>query len=124
MKHLTATAQMTSDKATVSFKILFAVASLLFLSGCPPGMIAAQVISPVISGLSGLTDRDGLAPSKRSAGFKFKTSADTDKGISAYVNGDYATALRELTPLAEQGFAPCPVSSGCDVRVRRRCSRG
>ena len=87
-------------------------------------MIAAQVISPVISGLSGLTDRDGLAPSKRSAGFKFKTSADTDKGISAYVNGDYATALRELTPLAEQGFAPCPVSSGCDVRVRRRCSRG
>ena len=31
--------------------------------------------------------------------------ADFDKGFSAYEKGDYATALREWTPLAEQGYA-------------------
>ncbi|MEL0206452.1 MAG: tetratricopeptide repeat protein, partial [Alphaproteobacteria bacterium] len=29
--------------------------------------------------------------------------ADFDKGVSAFQRGDYATALREWTPLAEQG---------------------
>ena len=29
--------------------------------------------------------------------------ADLKKGVAAYEAGDYATALRELTPLAEQG---------------------
>ena len=32
-------------------------------------------------------------------------SADWDKGYTAYKSGDYATALREWTPLAEQGLA-------------------
>jgi len=32
-------------------------------------------------------------------------SADWDKGYTAYDNGDFATALREWTPLAEQGNA-------------------
>ena len=32
-------------------------------------------------------------------------SADFQKGLAAYQSGDYATALRELKPLAEQGFA-------------------
>ena len=32
-------------------------------------------------------------------------SADWEKGWIAYNSGDYATALRELTPLAEQGNA-------------------
>ena len=32
-------------------------------------------------------------------------SADWDKGVTAYQNGDYATALKEWTPLAEQGNA-------------------
>jgi uncharacterized protein len=32
-------------------------------------------------------------------------SADFEKGVSAYDVGDYATALREWTPLAEQGDA-------------------
>ena len=31
--------------------------------------------------------------------------ADFDKGFSAYQKGDYATALPEWTPLAEQGYA-------------------
>jgi hypothetical protein len=30
---------------------------------------------------------------------------DLQKGLDAYNNGDYATALRELRPLAEQGYA-------------------
>ena len=30
-------------------------------------------------------------------------SADFQKGLTAYKSGDYATALREWTPLAEQG---------------------
>ena len=32
-------------------------------------------------------------------------SADFQKGVAAYNSGDYATALREWTPLAEQGDA-------------------
>ena len=32
-------------------------------------------------------------------------SADFQKGAAAYESGDYATALREWTPLAEQGDA-------------------
>ena len=31
--------------------------------------------------------------------------ANFDKGMAAYKSGDYVTALREWTPLAEQGFA-------------------
>jgi len=31
--------------------------------------------------------------------------ADFQKGVAAYESGDYATALREWTPLAEQGNA-------------------
>ena len=31
--------------------------------------------------------------------------SDFDKGISAYESGDFATALRKWTPLAEQGHA-------------------
>ena len=32
-------------------------------------------------------------------------SADFQKGVTAYESGSYATALREWTPLAEQGNA-------------------
>jgi hypothetical protein len=32
-------------------------------------------------------------------------NADWDQGLTAYKSGDYATALREWTPLAEQGNA-------------------
>jgi uncharacterized protein len=32
-------------------------------------------------------------------------SADFQKGVDAFDRGDYATALKEWTPLAEQGFA-------------------
>ena len=32
-------------------------------------------------------------------------AADFQKGLTAYKSGDYATALREWTPLAEQGNA-------------------
>ncbi len=32
-------------------------------------------------------------------------SADFQKGVTAYQSGDYATALRELEPLAKQGNA-------------------
>ena len=32
-------------------------------------------------------------------------SADSQKGVAAYKSGDYATALREWTPLAKQGDA-------------------
>jgi TPR repeat protein len=31
-------------------------------------------------------------------------SADFQKGLTAYKSGDYATALREWEPLAEQGY--------------------
>ena len=32
-------------------------------------------------------------------------SADFQKGVAAYKSGDYASALREWEPLAEQGDA-------------------
>ena len=39
-------------------------------------------------------------------------SADFQKGMTAYKNGDYATALREWTPLAEQGDANAQFNLG------------
>ena len=39
-------------------------------------------------------------------------SADWDKGLTAYRSGDYATALREWTPLAEQGNADAQFNLG------------
>ena len=38
--------------------------------------------------------------------------ADFQKGFDAYQSGDYATALREWRPLAEQGFAPAQSNLG------------
>ena len=39
-------------------------------------------------------------------------SADFQKGLAAYDSGDYATALREWTPLAEQGNANAQFNLG------------
>ena len=39
-------------------------------------------------------------------------SADWDKGLTAYKSGDYATALREWTPLAKQGVARAQFALG------------
>jgi TPR repeat protein len=39
-------------------------------------------------------------------------SADFQKGLTAYDSGDYATALREWTPLAEQGDADAQYNLG------------
>ena len=39
-------------------------------------------------------------------------SADFQKGFDAYSRGDYATALKEFTPLAEQGNAPAQSNLG------------
>jgi len=40
------------------------------------------------------------------------SSADFQKGLDAYNRGDYATALREFTPLAEQGVARAQYNLG------------
>ena len=39
-------------------------------------------------------------------------SADFDKGLAAAQSGDYATALREWKPLAEQGYASAQLNLG------------
>ena len=39
-------------------------------------------------------------------------SADFQKGLTAYQSGDYATALREWRPLAEQGDEIAQTSVG------------
>ena len=39
-------------------------------------------------------------------------SADYQKGAAAFQSGDYATALREWTPLAEQGYATAQSNLG------------
>ena len=51
-------------------------------------------------------------------------SADFQKGLTAYKSGDFATALREWTPLAEQGNAAAQYNLGCDVRKRTRVPHG
>lgn len=38
--------------------------------------------------------------------------ADFDEGMAAYNRGDYATALQERRPLAEQGFAKAQSNLG------------
>ena len=47
-----------------------------------------------------------------SAGVSKSESADFKKGLTAYESGDYATALREWKPLAEQGHAPAQSGLG------------
>src|SRR2546430_1391330 len=46
------------------------------------------------------------------AWFAAPASADLDVGVAAYNRGDYATALRELKPLAEKGIAPAQFNLG------------
>ena len=41
-----------------------------------------------------------------------KSGGDYDKGLAAYQSGDYATALREWTPLAEQGHVDAQLNLG------------
>ena len=44
-------------------------------------------------------------------------SADFRKGVAAYNAGDYATALREWTPLAKQGYASAQHNLGQMYRM-------
>ena len=44
-------------------------------------------------------------------------SADWDKGLTAARSGDFATALREWTPLAEQGDAAAQFNLGILYRL-------
>ena len=46
-------------------------------------------------------------------------SADFQKGFTAAQSGDYATALREWTPLAEQGDADAQYNLGLMYENRR-----
>ena len=43
-------------------------------------------------------------------------SADFHKGLTAHESGDYATALREWEPLAEQGYASAQYNLGVMYR--------
>ena len=43
---------------------------------------------------------------------RMSASADFQKGVAAAKNGDYLTALREWTPLAEQGHASAQYNLG------------
>jgi len=45
------------------------------------------------------------------------SSADFQKGFAAYNSGDYATALRKWTPLAEQGDAAAQFNLGILYRL-------
>ena len=49
-------------------------------------------------------------------------SADFQKGLTAYKSGDYATALREWTPLAEQGNTAAQSNLGVMYDNRRGVS--
>ena len=47
-------------------------------------------------------------------------SADFQKGVAAYESGDFATALREWTPLAEQGDAAAQFNQGVGIEATGR----
>jgi len=51
-------------------------------------------------------------------------SADYQKGWDTYVKEDYATALREWKPLAEQGNADAQFNLGVMYDERMWCSTG
>ena len=51
-------------------------------------------------------------------------SADFQKGLTAYQSGDYATALREWKPLAEQGDASAQSNLGVMYQNGTGCSTG
>ncbi len=52
-------------------------------------------------------------------GFAPPAWADFSDGVAAYNRGDYATASREMKPLAEQGFRQSTVQPRRHVRQRR-----
>ena len=52
------------------------------------------------------------------AGAGLSVNADFDDGLAAYKKRDYATALREWQPLAEQGYAKA--QGGLGVMYRKR----
>ena len=45
-------------------------------------------------------------------GITASLAQDSDKGVEAYKKGDYATALSEFRPLAEEGNAPAQYNLG------------
>ena len=45
------------------------------------------------------------------------------EGLAAANRGDYATALREWRPLAEQGFAPAQFNLGVMYEAKRSITR-
>ena len=49
--------------------------------------------------------------------------ADRERGTAAYMRGDYAAALREYRPLAEQGDATAQYSLGVMYRLGRGVSQ-
>lgn len=51
-------------------------------------------------------------------------AADFAAEVEAYERGDYATALREFRPLAEQGNAAAQFNLGIHVRQRQGRPRG
>ena len=52
------------------------------------------------------------------------SSADFQKGFDAWESGDYATALREWTPFAEQGDASAQNNLGVGVVRLNRLEPG
>ena len=50
--------------------------------------------------------------------------ADFNKGVAAAQSGDFATALREWTPLAKQGDADAQFSLGVMYEKGRGCCQG
>jgi len=76
--------------------------------GC--GSTADEVAMPRIALLAGLFLMMSLAPAR----------ADYDDAIKAYEHGDYAAALRELRPLAQQGNLDAQAKLGEIRKVMRQ----
>ena len=66
------------------------------------GVMPSHVI---LQAVAGEDVSDAPATLSAAVATESPSSADYDKGLAAYESGDYATALRVLTPFAEQGDA-------------------
>jgi uncharacterized protein len=101
MRNLTATICLT-------IAVLLGSAGVLVI----PNTAEANFITAIINGIFRTEERSSAA----ATGKGFRGRSDFQKGLTAYESGDYATALRKWTPLAEHGNHAAQFSLGVMYR--------
>ena len=69
-------------------------------------------VSATAEGYAPLSETWQVSENNRWLVLELEIDADFDAGLAAYRQGNYATALQEFLPLAEQGYAPAQTNLG------------